>query len=181
MTFTLMPSKHGSDVLEAFETVINAYKSYLKVVRYISCDHEGVLKSLESQLNKLGVRLKIRLPYEHEKRAERAMRVVRERIRVKLRELPYKLPKKLFDSLTAECIQNINMIPNYRSMPHSPTELVRGDKINYLTDISPPFGSLVLCPTHGEQHRGGTEAKQEIAIALGPSLSIILLIFIKYF
>jgi hypothetical protein len=171
MTFTLMPSKHGSDVLEAFETVINAYKSYLKVVRYISCDHEGVLKSLESQLNKLGVRLKIRLPYEHEKRAERAMRVVRERIRVKLRELPYKLPKKLFDSLAAECIRNINMMPNYRSMPHSPTELVRGDKINYLTDISPPFGSLVLCPTHGEQHRGGTEAKQEIAIALGPSNS----------
>ena len=171
MTFTIMQSKHASDVLEAFESVINAYKSYLKVVRYISCDHEGVLKSLESQLNKLGVRLKIRLPYEHEKRAERAMRVVRERIRVKLRELPYKLPKKLFDSLAAECIRNINMMPNYRSMPHSPTELVRGDKINYLTDISPPFGSLVLCPTHGEQHKGSTEAKQEIAITLGPSNS----------
>ena len=171
MTFTLMPSKHASDVLDAFETVINAYKSYLKVVRYVSCDHESVLKSLESSLNKLGVRLKLRLPHEHEKRAERAMRVVRERIRVKLRELPYKLPKKLFDSLAAECVRNINMMPNYRSMPHSPTELVRGDKINFLTDISPPFGSLVLCPTHGEQHKGGSEAKQEIAIALGPSNS----------
>ena len=169
MTFTLMPSKNASDVLEAFDTVINAYKSYLKVVRYVSCDHESVLKSLEPELNKRGIRMRIRIPYEHEKRAERAMRVVRERIRVKFRELPYKLPKKLFDPLAAECIRNINMMPNYRSMPHSPVELVRGDKINYLTDISPGFGSLVLCPTHNEQHAGGTEAKQEVAIALGPT------------
>ena len=169
MTFTLMPSKHATDVLDAFDTVINAYKSYLKVVRFISCDHESVLKSLESELNKRGVRMRIRLPYEHEKKAERAMRVVRERMRVKLRELPYKLPKKLYDSLASECIRNINMMPNYKSMPHSPVELVKGDKTNYLTDISPPFGSLVLCPTYDNQHSSGTEAKQEIAIALGPT------------
>jgi hypothetical protein len=62
------------------------------------------------------------------------------------------------------------MMPNYKSLPYSPVELVKGDKTNYLTDISPPFGSLVLCPTHNEQHSGGTtEAKQEIAVALGPT------------
>lgn len=169
MTFTIMPSKIASDVLSAFETVINAYRSYLRVVRYVSCDHEGVLKALESDLGKMGVRMKVRIPHEHEKRAERAMRVVRERMRVKLRELPYKLPKKLYDSLASECIRNINMMPNYKSLPHSPVELVKGDKTNFLTDIAPPFGSLVLCPTHGEQHKTGTEAKQEIAIVLGPA------------
>jgi hypothetical protein len=113
--------------------------------------------------------MRIRLPYEHEKKAERAMRVVRERMRVKLRELPYKLPKKLYDALAAECIRNINLMPNYKSLPHSPVELVKGDKVNYLTDISPAFGSLVLCPTYGEKLRSGSEAKQEIAIALGPT------------
>jgi hypothetical protein len=97
------------------------------------------------------------------------MRVVRERMRVKLRELPYKLPKKLFDALAAECIRNINIMPNYKSLPHSPVELVKGDKINYLTDISPSFGSLVLCPTYGEKQKAGSETKQEIAIALGPT------------
>jgi hypothetical protein len=106
MTYTLMTSKFASDVLEAFDAVFNAYKSYLKVVRYISCDHESVLRSIESELNSRGVRMRVRLPYEHEKRAERAMRVVRERMRVKIRELPFKLHKKLYDSLAAECIRN---------------------------------------------------------------------------
>ena len=111
--------------------------------------------------------MRVRIPYEHEKKAERAMRVVRERIRVKIRELPFKLHKKLYDALAAECIRNINLMPNSKSMPHSPVELVKGDKVNYLTDLSPSFGSLVLCPTYGNQHSRGSEAKQEMAICLG--------------
>jgi len=108
-----------------------------------------------------------RIPGEHEKKAERAMRVVRERMRVKRREIPYNLPRKLYDSLAAECIRNINMMPNSKSIPYSPCELVRGEKVNFLTDIAPPFGSLVLCPVSNNEH--GTEAKQEVAVALGPA------------
>ena len=52
-------------------------------------------------------------------------------------------------------------------MPYSPCELVRGEKVNFLTDISPPFGSLVLCPVSNQQY--SSEVKQEVAVVLGPA------------
>jgi len=165
MSFILLDTKHQEDLVEAFVQIINAYKSYLKVVRGISCDHESVLRSCETELNRHGVKMSYRIPGEHEKIAERSMRVVRERMRVKRRELPYSLPKRLYDELAAECIRNINLMPNSKSMPFSPSELVRGEKINFLTDITPPFGSLVLCPV--ADNDAGTEAKQEVAVVLG--------------
>jgi hypothetical protein len=165
MSFILMDSKNQEDLIEAYIQVINAYKSYLKVVRHISCDYESVLRACETELNRHGVKMSFRIPGEHEKIAERSMRVVRERMRVKRRELPYVLPKRLYDELAAECIRNINLMPNSKSMPYSPSELVRGEKINFLTDITPPFGSLVLCPVADNEH--GTEAKQEVAVVLG--------------
>ena len=165
MSFILMDSKYQEDLIEAFIQIINAYKSYLKVVRHISCDYESVLRSCETELNRHGVKMSFRIPGEHEKIAERSMRVVRERMRVKRRELPYALPKRLYDELAAECIRNINLMPNSKSMPHCPSELVRGEKINFLTDITPPFGSLVLCPV--ADNEPGTEAKQEVAVVLG--------------
>ena len=165
MSFILMDSKNQEDLVEAFIQVINAYKSYLKVVRQVSCDHESVLRACETELNRHGVKMSFRIPGEHEKIAERSMRVVRERMRVKRRELPYTLPKRLYDELAAECIRNINLMPNSKSIPYSPSELVRGEKINFLTDLTPPFGSLVLCPV--ADNEPGTEAKQEVAVILG--------------
>lgn len=162
-----MDGKSKDELVDAYTQVINAYRSYLKVVRHISCDYESVLRACETSLNGLGVKMSFRIPGEHEKRAERAMRIVRERMRVKRRELPYSLPRKLYDSLAAECIRNINMMPNSKSMPYSPCELVRGEKVNFLTDIAPPFGSLVLCPVSNQQY--SSEVKQEVAVVLGPA------------
>lgn len=58
--------------------IINAYKANLKVVRMISSDHEATLKSCESHLNEKGVRIALRIPYEHEKVTERSVRMLRE-------------------------------------------------------------------------------------------------------
>ena len=167
MTLTMMDGKSKEELVDAYTQVINAYRSYLKVVRLISCDYESVLRACETSLNGIGVKMSFRIPGEHEKRAERSMRIVRERMRVKRRELPYTLPRKLYDSLAAECVRNINMMPNSKSMPYSPCELVRGEKVNFLTDISPPFGSLVLCPVSNQQY--SSEVKQEVAVVLGPA------------
>ena len=45
--------------------------------------------------------------------------------------------------------------------------MVRGDRVNDLTDISPPFGSAVLCPVASASH--STEQKQEVGVAVGVS------------
>lgn len=166
-TLNLMDSKSLVDVCTALEEVINAYRSHLKVVRRFSCDAESVLGACKTHLNSLGVKLEVRVPGEHEKYAERAMRVVRERMRVKLIELPYALPRNLHDALAAEVIRNMNILPNTKSFPLAPREMVRGDRVNVQTDIAPPFGSAVLSPVASASH--STEQKQEVGVAVGVS------------
>jgi hypothetical protein len=138
-TYTLLDSKSSKDLVVAFEEVINAYRSYMKVVKYISTDAESALTACETSLNGMGVRLVQRIPGEHEKYAERAMRVVRERMRTKLRDLPYTLPRPLFDALASEVIRTMNLMPNSKSIPLTPKEMVVGDRVNFLTDITYPF------------------------------------------
>jgi hypothetical protein len=88
-------------------------------------------------------------------------------MRVKLIELPYALPRSLYDALAAEVIRTMNILPNTKSFPLAPREMVRGDRVNVLTDISPPFGSAVLSPVASASH--STEQKQEVGIAVGVS------------
>jgi hypothetical protein len=93
------------------------------------------------------------------------MRVVRERMRVKLVELPYALPRSLHDSLAAEVVRTMNMLPNSRSFPLSPKSIVKGEQTNVQADLAPPFGSAVLCPVGSAIH--STEQKQEMGVVMG--------------
>ena len=88
---------------------------HLKVVRIISCDNESVLKSDAFKLylsEKHGIKISLRIPYEHEKTAERYMRMIREKMEAKLSELPYNLPPELNDELALDAIKNSNDMPN---------------------------------------------------------------------
>jgi hypothetical protein len=139
----------------------------MKVVRVISVDAESNLAACETYLNGLGVRLAARIPGEHEKYAERATRVVRERMRVKLLELPYTLPRPLHDSLASEVIRNMNLLPNSKSLPLNPKEMVVGDRVNFLTDLAPPFGVAGLAPIASRSD--SSEQKQEVGVIMGAS------------
>ena len=81
---------------------ITKYRFHHKVVHIVSTDHESVLKSeqLALHLNDKGVKV-VFIPYEHEKTAERSMRVVREKMEAKITELPYNLPSDLYDYLAS--------------------------------------------------------------------------------
>jgi hypothetical protein len=166
MTLIIMPTKTKEDVEKALETLINAFMSYRKSTRLISCDHENVLLAQASYLNKRGIKINSRIPGEHEKIAERSMRVIRERMRTKLRDLPYKLPAQLLDYLAIDCVRTCNLTPNSRSTPLMPTVMVKGEKLNFITDLIAPFGSTVFCPTSDNSN---SESKHEIGIVLGAS------------
>jgi len=63
---------------------------------------KSVLKSEQLALHHLNgkvVKIALRIPYEHEKTAERSMRVVREKMEAKISELHYNLPSDLYDYL----------------------------------------------------------------------------------
>jgi hypothetical protein len=164
-SFLQMDSKSTVDLNKAFEQLLNAYQGYMKVVRVVSVDAESNLFSCSNYLNSRGVKLERRIPGEHEKVAERAMRVVRERMRVKLIELPFALPRQHHDYLAAEVIRTMNMLPNSKSHPLAPESLVCGNQINLQSDLSPPFGSAVLCPVASASH--STEQKQEMGVCMG--------------
>jgi len=166
LSLIVMKSKSKQHVQEAYEQLINAYKSNLKVVRMISSDHESTLKSCQTYLNGLGVTIALRIPYEHEKVAERSVRMVREKMEVKRRELPYNLPPELFDALAVEVVRCCNMVPNAKTVPYTPSEMVTDQKFNYLTDVQVPFGMPVLVNAAQKQYTG-SEPAQEIGICLG--------------
>ena len=109
---THMESKGQADVNKAIDAIVNRYQSSLKVVSVISCDAEAVLKSqaTTNHLARKGIKLAPRIPYEHEKIVERSMRILREKMNAKLSELPYTLPKALYDRLAFSIINNHKII-----------------------------------------------------------------------
>ena len=181
MSLVRLQSKSGNDLQYGLQVILNFYRSYLKVTQRISSDHEAVFIAQIQYLAHQYVIFKARIPYEHEKVAERCMRRVRESMRVKLLELPYRLAEIFLPYLAMHCVDSANFIPNARSMPLMPNELVRGEKTNFRTDILAIFGQLVLVETHNvstnvlgstsavvksDPHLG-TVKKNEFAIALG--------------
>ena len=167
MNLIHMKSKARANLEKGFEQLINFYRSNLKVVRMISTDHEEVIKSCETFINGMSVKLALRIPYEHEKTAERYIRVVREKMELKLRELPYRLPRELYYRLALDVIHNCNLVPNKNSSPLLPKEMVENTKFNYNTDFNPPFGSAVLVATKQSYQDG--DPSQETGIILGPA------------
>ena len=164
MNLIILENKSKLCLERALDSLLNHYQSSLKVVQVISSDYEEVFKSCESHLNSSGVKIALMIPYEHERVAERYMRMVREKMRVKLRELPYTLNPELYDYLAIDCIRLCNIVPNKHSLPYSPLELVHGEKFNFLTDMTATFGYPFLSAAHDSHDPTATN---EVGISLG--------------
>jgi hypothetical protein len=94
MMLVAMDSKKTEELVRALDATITKYRSHHKFVYIVSTDHESVLKSkqLALHLNGKGVKVALRIPYEHKKTAER------EKMEAKISVLPYNLPSDLYDS-----------------------------------------------------------------------------------
>jgi len=69
MILVAMDSKKTEELVPALDVTITKYRSHHKVVHIVSTDHEFVLKSeqLALHLNGTGVKVALRIPYEHER------------------------------------------------------------------------------------------------------------------
>jgi len=107
------------------DITITKYRSNHKVVHIISTDHKSVLKSdqLALHLNGNGVMVALRIPYEHEKTAERSMRVLQEKMEAKISELPYNLPSDLYVYLAQDVMHQCHHMPNMHTTPWTPHEI----------------------------------------------------------
>jgi len=127
---------------------------------------EAVLKS-QATINHLaskGIKLAPRITYEHEKVIERSMRILREKMNAKLSELPYTLPKALYDRLAISIINNHNNLRSSKTTPRAPAEIITDEKFNFFADLQATFGSVVLV-----NHSRSDNKANAIGICLGAS------------
>ena len=124
--------------------MVNAYKSYGWTVRVIRTDRESSFRAIESTLNGEGLQCEYTGRGMHERRAERAIRIVKERVRILRCTQVYKLPARLNEAAVMDIVTTLNMTPNKRSGTQSPREVITGKKVNAPRDIRVEFGKLVL-------------------------------------
>jgi hypothetical protein len=164
-----LESKHTADVMSGFKIVIEALRASHHVVQYVHTDHEAVFDACRSPLGDMGTTLKLRIPGEHEPVAERSVRIIREKIRMQLLQiqesgLPH--PRILDPYLIQACVFARNSVPNSHTMPLVPSEIVHGERINYLTDnVADYFDLILVAIPSGSKNPSG--AKHEVSLCLG--------------
>ena len=143
MMVVKVKSRQVEHLLEAFTQMANAYKSYGWRVRVIRTDQEALIRAIEPNLNGLGIQCKYTGRGMHERRAERAIRVIKKRVRILRCTQVYKLPARLNEAAVIDIVMTLNITPNKRSGTRSPREVVTGKKVNAPKDIRIEFGQLV--------------------------------------
>ena len=88
------------------------------------------------------------------------MRTVREALRVKPKnEEGYDLAAIFLPFVAMDCANTRNFMPNVRSSPRIPEEIVTGAKLNFRTDLTASTGRLVIVKTNDVTSDGTTILK----------------------
>ena len=148
-----MLNKSANSPQYALLALILFYRGHLKVVRTIFSDHEAVFKSCALFLEGHGANYRARVPGEHEVDAERGMQTaVREALRIKQLEFQneegYDLTAVFLQFVAMDCTNTRNFIPNARSSPRIPEEIVTGAKVDFRTDLTASTGRVVTVKTN---------------------------------
>ena len=168
-----MPSKTKEAVTTAIRNIVHKYASYQHTVRIIRSDREAVFTAAESDINALGVQLHRSSPDRHEKRCERTVRTIRERMRATLGGLPYHLPGRLYANLLFHVCTSINLLPNVRTQSVSPRELVTGEKTIADVSLTTPFGTVAMFRRPDRSHNTTADHldRSEMGIITGRDLN----------
>ena len=120
------PSKTTACVENAFGAIVRYFNSCGFKVSMITTDHENNLLSAKSFVDSLGIKFNHSVPLMHEKLIERYEQTVQGYQRATLAALSYSPPAKLEGELIATAVEDHNSIPNSKSYPHTPKQLVEG-------------------------------------------------------
>jgi hypothetical protein len=147
-----MHAKSTAQLEQHLVRIINFYRLHQHVVRTVRSDRENVFASVRDVLAREGVQLLQSAPEQHEQRAERAVRVIKERMRSTYHSLPYTLPRKLFPYLLEYIAGSLNMTPNVNTGNRTPRDIVMRARpetgprsAGGVKPAGVTFGSLVMC------------------------------------
>lgn len=162
-------SKHVEEIEVAWRAQVSIYRQHGIQVNDLFTDNEANLGASRSVLAELGINLIQQPSGAHEPYCERRVRVVKERMRAVLHDLPFDLPARLYWRLLLWVVQGINITPDTLNVPEdirSAYERVVGLKINLKRLCNWSFGQPVMY--HIDNHdRCNTEVRSGTGIVVG--------------
>ena len=124
--------------MEAIAEVANFYNMHGHKIEFITSDNE--FGPLKAQIRKMiGAELNLAAPDDHVPEVERNIRVIKDRLRSMLADLPFtKIPKHLKRELVLTCITMLNVVPRETSVSDtlSPTELLSGRSLDFKKTVN---------------------------------------------
>jgi hypothetical protein len=139
-----LTSKKKEEVADGLTAMLNQFKAWGHSPGTLRTDAENVFKFVTSTVNGLGWRMEFTQPGRHERKVERFIRDVRDRVRTVIDSLKYRLPKKLYSDLVASIIATSNMLPSARSSPITPQEIVVGVKPDLSLGLRARFWEIAI-------------------------------------
>ena len=113
-------------------------------------------------------------PDEHVPEMERNIRVIKERLRSMLADMPFnKMPKQFKRELVLTCIAMLNVVPREASVSGtlSPMELLSGRSLDFKKHSQLPPGAYCLVHEEGLP-RNSMRERATGAIAIGPTTNL---------
>ena len=107
-------------------------------------------------------------PNAHVRRAERAIRTLKDRARAVQSSLPWKLPKSLVQYLLSFVCIRMNQLARRSVGPRAPIERFMGRKIDFHRDVRAGFGDYVQIKTN-PKHMNTSEQRTRGCIVLMPT------------
>jgi len=151
-----MESKKMEEIVQKLEAIKGHFAIYERKLKYVHADHESSVLKAKTNLMAKEIAVVQVAAYTHEKKVERNVRSVRDKIRATLQGLPYKLPLALLPYLFVHVVQSLNMTPNSLTTPYTPSELLTGEPASarYLRFAFGTFGRFHEPDTTGTEPRG---------------------------
>ena len=110
-------------------------------------------------------------PNVHVRRAERAIRSLKDRARAVQASLPWNLPKSLVQYLLNFVVIRMNSLARRSVGPRAPVERFTGRKLDFQRDVRAGFGDYVQIKTNPRQ-MNSSEARTRGCIVLMPLSNI---------
>jgi hypothetical protein len=150
--------------------VINMNKVENFAVSTILCDSKGGVSASKTNIEEFGIKLMMVASGTHVPRAERRIRVIKERVRCIINTLPYTLPRFLLRWAVFYAVNRINMMPSHIRVDNlPPIECFRDRKIDYKRDLrGASFGEYGQAVRPNILNRNGLEPRTEGVIVLLP-------------
>ena len=160
-----LSSKTTETVRAAIFDVIAFYNHYDFAVKEIRCDREHVFTSLRPSLlrHPQTIELDAMGTDAHEKKAERAIRTLREGFRTVKASCWYRIPQFLYPYFVSDLASLKNCIPNRKTVNRTPRDIVEGKKIAQDQHLRVPLGLVgeFRVPT-GTHVNDASEEKEQL-------------------